>query len=339
MKAIFNRTHFLGWLSLLALLLASCSSDSTDKAQKFEGAETTTDRGPAKVTVRLDKPEATIADKLSLEIEITADPGHSVEFPGFDDKIGEFGILSRSKTQPELIDGDRTREIHRYTLEPFLSGDYSIPPIKLSFQKEGEDATYEIETDEIPVKIASLLAEDVANIEIHDITGPVELPGKGLSYWLGFLAAIILVWVPIGAFVWWLWKRRTIKVEESEPPLLPHQLALSQLDALIAEELPKKGMTKEFYQRISDILRRYIENRFGVHAPGQTTEEFLVEHRESSFLSTAHRYLLSEFLQHCDLVKFAEHQPDEEELEKTITTCRGFINETQMAQSEPEVAG
>ena len=96
----------------------------------------------------------------------------------------------------------------------------------------------------------------------------------------------------------------------------------------MAEDLPRKGEIKPFYQRISDILRHYIENRFGLHAPEQTTEEFLGLMQASPALPPVYQGLLKEFLQHCDLVKFAEHVPSTEDIQNTFDACKNFIFET-----------
>ncbi|NIP95469.1 MAG: hypothetical protein GWO24_19305 [Akkermansiaceae bacterium] len=96
----------------------------------------------------------------------------------------------------------------------------------------------------------------------------------------------------------------------------------------MAEDLPGKGEMKPFYQRISDILRHYIENRFGLHAPERTTEEFLGELGSGQALDPAHKPLLGKFLSHCDLVKFAEYQPSRDDIQSTFDSCKDFILET-----------
>ena len=58
-----------------------------------------------------------------------------------------------------------------------------------------------------------------------------------------------------------------------------HEMAYARLRALVAEKLVEQGRIKEFYERISGILRHYIEDRFDLHAPERTTEEFLAELR------------------------------------------------------------
>ena len=82
--------------------------------------------------------------------------------------------------------------------------------------------------------------------------------------------------------------------------------------------------------RVSTILRRYVELRFGLRAPEQTTEEFLVSVSAlaTGGLIAAHRDLLEAFLQHCDLVKFARHRPTPSAMEETFESAKTFVEHT-----------
>jgi hypothetical protein len=107
-----------------------------------------------------------------------------------------------------------------------------------------------------------------------------------------------------------------------------HELAYEALRRLVAENLIKQGEIKVFYRRLSGIVRRYIENRFGLHAPEQTTEEFLTGLEAAQEYPGTYKPLLKTFLNHCDLVKFAEYQPQAEDIQKTFDSCMAFINGT-----------
>ena len=226
-----------------------------------------------------------------------------------------------------MIGDGLVRESQTYELEPFLSGDYVIPPMAFRFRKKdgSEDEGHELVTEEIAVVVSSLLPEDAENLEIHEIAPPVELP-KPLPVWLwplvGALGAVL-----IAALAMILWPRRkggTVAV----PRRPAHEIAFDALEKLVADDLAAKGELKEFYQRISDILRHYIEDRFGLHAPERTTEEFLAELGSGRALQADHKPLLGRFLQHCDLVKFAEHQPTRDDIQETFDSCKNFIIET-----------
>ena len=87
-------------------------------------------------------------------------------------------------------------------------------------------------------------------------------------------------------------------------------------------------------------ITNYIEDRFGLRAPEQTTEEFLAELGRNQSFGPAHKERLQEFLEHCDLVKFAEMQPTRDEAETSVALCRRFIDETRHEESkQPEPVG
>jgi len=117
-------------------------------------------------------------------------------------------------------------------------------------------------------------------------------------------------------------------------PKLPHERAYEALDALKAKNLIKEGKVKEFYFELSNIIRRYIEDRFSVRAPEMTTEEFLSFLRNLDLFSGVHKNLLKEFLNLCDIVKFAKYGPTEKEIESNLSSAFRLVDET---KDEPEL--
>ena len=148
-----------------------------------------------------------------------------------------------------------------------------------------------------------------------------EVPRKWIGLAIG--AAIVL-----STLIVWLMGRRKLHAPPPAPRRPAHEIAFAELEQLVAANLPEQGEIKEFYQRISVILRHYIENRFGLHAPECTTEEFLTELGSGKELEVEHKPLLGRFLEHCDLVKFAEHQPGHNDIQNTFDSCKNFIVET-----------
>jgi hypothetical protein len=251
-----------------------------------------------------------------------------VKLPAFGEKLEQFGIVDYRTGQPELTGPGRVRLRRAYVLEPFLSGTYKVPAMTVQFWAKGDDANpHRIETEEFEVQVTSLLPEDLSNLTIADIAPPLELPRTPWRWaWLsaaglGLVAA--LAWL----LLWCEHRRRRRATEAARIPA--HDIAYLELQRLVAENLVEKGEIKRFYLKISGILRRYIENRFCLHAPERTTEEFLAELGAGNALDGRHRTLLCTFLTHCDLVKFAEHQPSTAEIQRTFDSCKAFIAQTQ----------
>jgi len=92
---------------------------------------------------------------------------------------------------------------------------------------------------------------------------------------------------------------------------------------------------EEFYTRLSDIVRQYLEGQMGLRAPERTTEEFLYEVSLDQSLSSDHRKLLGAFLQEADLVKFAKFQPGAEERMRALEAAEKFVQESGGSANAP----
>jgi len=158
-----------------------------------------------------------------------------------------------------------------------------------------------------------------ASEDIRDIRGPKFIAPP----WLlpAVIAGVLLL--ALGAYGFWRWRRR----RRQPRVLLPFEVALQRLEEMRA--LMQPGRAREFSIAVSDVVRRYIEERFGVTATHRTTEEFLHDLLDSSHAPLArHRALLSEFLQACDLVKFAGVSLTLHNMESLHHSARAFVLET-----------
>jgi len=324
----------LAGVSLLAVaLLASCAQETGQGEAGGSAIDKTFERGPMTLRLKVDHDQITIADRIQLTLEAEVDEGYQVEMPKFGEKLEQFGIVDFREPPPVLADEGRVLHTRTYTLEPFLSGDYTIPPMKVQFWKEDEEERHDAETEAVTIKVASLLPEEVAELQIKEIVPPVEIPRQVRYGLYGLVLGVLAVLLAAGYLLW----RRRGKAEAEVMAIPPHEIAFRALEALLADDLIAKGQFKDFYNRVSDILRRFLEGRFGLHAPEQTTEEFLADIRTRNVLSEPHKKLLREFLQHCDLVKFAEQQPTNDEIQRTFDLCKQFVLDTGGAP-QPEAA-
>jgi hypothetical protein len=155
--------------------------------------------------------------------------------------------------------------------------------------------------------------------DIRDIRGPKYM----FPPWL--LPAVIAGAVLLALGGWGLWRR--LRRRRQPRVLLPFEVALQRLEEMRALMQPEDA--REFSIAVSDVVRRYIEERFSVTATHRTTEEFLHDLLESSHAPLArHRALLSEFLQACDLVKFAGMSLTLQNMESLHHSARAFVLET-----------
>jgi hypothetical protein len=163
--------------------------------------------------------------------------------------------------------------------------------------------------------------------ELYDIKGPVMIADKTTTLLIG--AGIILA-VLLAVLLFFLWKKRTRK----ERARTAHEKALQRL--IEAQELLQAEQTRAFVTLVDDILRSYIEERFGVSARRQTTREFIETlERTSNGPDTLleHKPYLQTWLSQCDQVKFARATLDKKLMEAMLANLRSFIEATKV---EPE---
>jgi len=278
-------------------------------------------QGKAALDYELSQTAMRVADLLALSLTVSAPEDYAVHFQEIPDELGKFRVADHHEEQPVLQPDGLMRHSQHLTLEPGLAGQYVIPTLTVTVGSRGGGQPEIMRTDEVQVKVESLLPSGEKNIDISDIAPPLAPPHQWLLIILAFVLGIAL----LGSAVWFLARQRGKTAAASIPC---HERALSDLAELLAADLPAKGEVKQFYAQVSDILRRYIEERFGLRAPERTTEEFLAELGTSDALIGKHQNLLGRFLSHCDQVKFAGYLPTTSEIEKTSGLCREFILET-----------
>ncbi len=157
--------------------------------------------------------------------------------------------------------------------------------------------------------------------DIHDIKPPVEIP-TGLEWLWWTLAALTVIVI---ALLLWRWLRKR-KANVYVPPPVPAHIRAKQK---LAEALALISQPKPFVTAVSDTARTYLEERFNFRAPERTTEEFLRELSGTDLLVTAQKDSLGNFLNSCDLVKFAKYEPGEKELHELHGSALRLVEETE----------
>jgi hypothetical protein len=324
-------------LFVFTVMLFSCSPVDTTKAPALTtGFSKVFNQGPVSLTMQLSSTKITIAEQLELMLQAAVPEEYEVEMPGYTTSLGDFSVDDFHTRPPRLTGAANTRIVVQKTfiLKPYLPGAYTIPPLTILYRKGSESGVQkELRTEEVQVIVTSYLPPDATNLQIKDIKPPVELPLDITR--LLWLAGLLLLFIILGVAGFLYWRETHAKKEALIIQISPDELAFQELDKLLAEDLLARGEVKLFHLRISDILRSYIENRFGLKAPERTTEEFLTELtldlQMQKALINDHKRLLAEFLNQCDLVKFAKHEPTIVESEKTVIICREFVEETKLA--------
>lgn len=159
---------------------------------------------------------------------------------------------------------------------------------------------------------------------LRDVKAPVYFPSNTL-----FLIIVIFALLAGGMYA--LMRFLKTKKEEVEEvpvdPRLPWEIAYDQFDELAKSSLLEEGQFKVYYSRLSGIIRQYFENQFKVKAPEMTTEEFLWSLEKSRHLTANQNDTLRQFLDSCDIVKFAKFIPRIEEGKESFLLARKLVEE------------
>jgi hypothetical protein len=328
----------LGGCALLvaALLAAGCRHPEA----KAGDAAAATAKPPVEASATVDRAVATTGDLITYRVTVEHDPGYQVDLPEPGADIAGFRIVDLGRDKPKTVDG-RVVEQRWYKLRADLVGSYVLPPVTVHYRKaaakpaagsKGEDAGSTVNTSEIFVEVESVLPADGAAKDIHDIK-PLEkiaerppwlIPGAGA---LGALA------LAAAAFLWW--RRR--RLAPAAPPRPAHEIAFAALDALRRTDFSDLAAVRRYYFAISEVVRAYVEGRFGLNATDLTSEEIASALPALTSLDAGDAERLTRFLTVTDGVKFAARVPDEDEIQAVYEDALSFVEATR-PRPEPEPA-
>lgn len=280
--------------------------------------------------------------KLTVSIPVASDTS-KVEFP-----MLQNALAARQKYIPLLNDSVELLTEHtvarenqnnkayvKYSVavQSFDSGRYELPP--LEFIVDGKKVTSnKVAFDVLPVKVKADDKIDPAN---GDIKEPFELNPNpeemeepaGFLWWLIPVALIVLA---IIAYLYMRY-RKTGSLLMLSKPLPPYAVALNKLRKLQGQNLPQKGKTKEYYTKLTDILRGYINRQFRIKTFEKTTSEILKEISEDERLS-GYTDVLKSIFETADFVKFAKVQPSVIENSRCLTDAERFVEQSHPAPEE-----
>ena len=162
----------------------------------------------------------------------------------------------------------------------------------------------------------------LATQDFHEIAPPVDY--SFLPTWLIFAGSFVVISL-IGLGVWLLKRRKTPPV----PPKLPREIALEELEVIGGEIETMNPYL--FSIRVSDILRRYVTQQYALPVTRQTSVEFLTALAKASSFSPNEKSLLEDFLNRCDLIKFARYEATSADSRLLLEEATRFVKGEQLA--------
>jgi len=296
--------------------------------------ERTAEKGPVKLAVRVWPREPRLSDLVQMEVRVESQPGVEVKPPAFGQAVGDFLVRDYSERPPENA-AKGVRRFH-YELEPAHAGKHLVRSVAIEFldkrpgsKRSGEPAL--VETDPLEVNVTSDLGNEAPNLaSLQPMEPPRPVPQSPALGWIAAVGAAGVL--AVLALLIRRRKRRPVEPRRQTPEEVAHA-ALAQL---LAEDLPARGLVKEFYVRLTGIVRQYVEDTTGIRAPEQTTEEFLRDIREGAVFPPDRSVRLADFLESADLVKYGAQVPEAGQIDQAIARAREFVNLAPAPEPEPE---
>lgn len=234
--------------------------------------------------------------------------------------VGDFTILEfypgpsyPGATQLPITE-DQTPHQARLVVAVYKVGEFEFPPIRFTLS-DPSGKEMPAATSPVKIQIQSILTEK--DTTPRDLKKQAELQDP--FPWIFWLALGLAVVVAAFLIRWWrLRQRRPETAQPRQPELDPFALAESELRNLLSQGLLEKGLTKQFYVTLSEIIKKVVEAGYGVPTAEQTTSEIAEGLRKLQFEARdLHR--IEGFLANSDLVKFAKYHPSKLENDQTVT--------------------
>ena len=297
------------------------------------------DTAPVTAKVTLSKDKITIGDKVKFKLLAEGKGDVKIAPVDLSPYLSTFEIKEHAQKGPYKSWG-KTRLEYDLVLTTFTTGNYEIPEIKVKYtDKDGIEK--EAVTTKLILVVEAVKAGPNDKDDIRDVKPPLTLPH---SFWFWFFTVILPLLAVAGFFLYRYLRSKKLNniMEKAEPARPPHEVAYERLSKLIALKLVEEGRVKEHYYLLSEIIRSFLEARYEIPIVERTTSEAYFEMTSSGKLKRKEVTLIKDFLEECDLVKFAKMLPEVAKTESDYETGVAIVDQNKFIPppqvQEPESA-
>lgn len=304
----------------------------------------------ATVKATIEPVEISIGQQAVINLEVIAPKGSQITFPVYKDTLTR-GVEVLLMAKADTVYAHDVMTINqKYIVTSFDSALYHISYLPIIDDRDT------IRSNDLGLKVVSPMLTDattsylkqqetqpsdsinVDQLGIADIKGIQKPPFVWQDY-LAYILVLFLILLVIAGLIIFLcmYRKKKVKGYFFKPKIIepPHVIALNALTYVKDEKLWQHGRDKEYYTELTDILRKYIEDRFYINAFEKTSDEIIdtlkgLTETESSCDS------LKQVLKLADLVKFAKYKPLPDENDLSLVNSFLFVNQTKREVAEDE---
>ncbi len=278
----------------------------------------------ASIEAKIDPIEMMIGEQATVTLTVQAGEGANVQWPTFQ---------PRQQIVPgvEVLATHTSSQTMTLTLTSFDGNLYHLPPFKVKVNNK------EVKSADLALKVVEM---EVDTTHMEKFFGPKDVQDNPFQWsdWSQpfWLSVLMLVLAALGYYLY-------LRLRSNKPViahikivkrLLPHQKAMKEIEQIKADKMVMSENQKEYYTKLTDTLRKYIEERYGFSAMEMTSSEII-----DRLMSTGDQQSLDELRQlftTADLVKFAKYSTMINENDANLVSAIDFINQTKLENQPVE---
>jgi len=282
------------------------------------------------VNAKLDTTDFLIGDQVGLELSVTQPVNVFVGIPVFDTEINkEIEILEQSENDTSILKNGDWLIKKQLLITAFDSGYYALPPIPVVYYSDT------IKTEPLLFRVHTVAVD--TSQAIKDIKMPYAAPisfAEMLPWAGGGIGAILIILLLV--YIIRKIRRKEPIIKWNRPKEPAHLIALRDLNKIKLKKLWQKDKVKEYYTELTDIIRKYLWNRYSIRTMERTSDEILASLKNSEFKDVDLYNLLKDILKKSDLVKFAKFKPLADENVQCLDDAFEFVDKTKLIVEEKD---
>ncbi|MDR3109459.1 MAG: hypothetical protein LBU65_07210 [Planctomycetaceae bacterium] len=269
-----------------------------------------------------------LSDNVTLTLRIEYAESIQIDVPVFDSSLGDFDVTNISDNVVSLTTSREVREV-RLTLVPQHAGTLDVWQVPIYYRNADQpDTVLTLVLPRCQIEVAKSIPDGKVSLDEINAASPTLAESQRSRFWILAAAIVVVLLLALATALLWYRKRQ---MSNDEPTRSPHDIALSQLQTLW-ESRQHESDIRRFFIELTAIVRVYLEQTTGVHAPEQTTEEFLNEigrkKGPQKLFDTETQSRLREFLEAADYVKFARAKPSRFEIQTSFDAAVRLVKES-----------
>jgi len=283
----------------------------------------------------LENDHIVIGQQVNLVLEVHTGGNSNIRWATFPDTLKSIEVIETGKIDT-IRQKDSTTYRQKLLITSFDAGKASIPAFSFLSVTNNQADTFS--TRPLLLTVTTVAVDTTKPFkpikdieEVEESSGYTQFVEHLKSYWKLYAGILLLAGLIIFTVFYFIRNKKAATAGPKLPPEKPHEKAQRLLRELAAAKLWEQGRVKEYYSALSDIIRNYLEERYGVAAMEQTTDELLALAKNNREVKKV-RQELKKILRTADLAKFAKANPLPEEHMQCMDAAHEIIKRTRVKE-------